>query len=220
MTQGVPPPPSPIRYVAIGDSLTVGMGSSFLSPGFVERFAQQVGEARSELVTVNKFARDGATSGEILFHAQDPPIAYNLQPAQLVTITSGGNDLINAGKAYLISHDVRVIHEAIQRASQNNQRLVTYIREIQAANFTQSDIWLLNMYNPFPNSLEADRWIRAYNANLSQVAQSAKVRVADIYHAFLGRTAYLLSSDGVHPNDEGYAVIANVLFSSMFHVLI
>jgi lysophospholipase L1-like esterase len=214
---GLPPPSSPIRYTAIGDSLTVGMGASFLSPGFVERFAQKVGETRSQLVTVNKFARVGASSGEILFHAQDPPIAYHLQQADLVTLTSGGIDLIDAGKAFLKSQDMRVIYEAIQRSTFNNLRLMTYIRELQATHFTNSDIWILNMYNPFPTIPETDHWIRAYNYNLSQAAQSAKVRVADIYHAFLGRTPYLLSRDGIHPNDAGYEVIANVLFSGTLH---
>ena len=215
MLEGIPPA---IRYVAVGDSLTVGKGASFLNPGFVERFAHKLGETRSQLVTVHKFARVGATAEEILHLVQDPPIAYQLQNAELVTLTSGGNDLIDAGKAFLHSRDLRVIYEAIQRATLSNQRLMTYIRNLQAANFKFGDIWILNMYNPFPSIPEADQWIRDYNFNLAMAAQSAKVRVADIYHAFLGRTPYLLSRDGVHPNDEGYAVMANVLFNSSLHV--
>lgn len=210
--------PPPIKYIAIGDSLTVGKGASFLRPGFVERFAHKIGDSQSHFVTINKFAHNGATSGEILHHVHTPSLAYSLQQADLVTLTSGGNDLIDAGKAFLKSRDYRVIYEAIQRASINNFQLLTYIRELQAAGGKFSDIWILNMYNPFPAIPETNQWISEFNAQLAQAAMSAKVNVADIYHAFLGRTPYLLSRDGVHPNDEGYAVMANVLFNSTRYV--
>ncbi len=128
-----------------------------------------------------------------------------------MTLTSGGNDLIDGGKAFLRNRHLAVIESAIQIALQNNWQLVQHIQHLQYELRTNGQIYLLNMYNPFPNLPEADHGIQRYNYHIDQLTPLPSVRIVDIYSVFRGRTPYLLSRDGVHPNNEGYELIADTL---------
>ena len=46
-----------------------------------------------------------------------------------------------------------------------------------------------------------------------KIAQTANVKLIDIRSAFLQRRDYsrFLSDDGIHPNEEGYALIAEAV---------
>ncbi|WEG13747.1 GDSL-type esterase/lipase family protein [Pullulanibacillus sp. KACC 23026] len=208
-----PNPSLPIMYTAIGDSLTVGKGSGLFAPGFVERYATELGYLGAHPVLPHKFARIGATSGEILSFTFNPGITYLLADSPIITITSGGNDLIQAGEQFLKTKDIRLIPAAIQQALSNNGRMIQQILDLQKSKHNQGQVYLFNMYNPFPSQPEAEEGIRAYNRALEQL-QAYGVKIVDIYHAFQGRTPYLLSRNDVHPNSEGYQVMTDALLNT------
>lgn len=205
---------SPIFYTAIGDSLTVGTGSGLFSPGYVERFAVELCELRGQQVVPYKFARDGATSEEILSTTFMPQVRYSLRDSQYITITSGGNDLIQGGKAFLQTKNPGVIQQAIQTALTNNQYILQHITDLKEDTRCPSVIYLFNMYNPFPSVTEAEQGIRAYNSSLEQLRAYPQVKIVNIYSALMPRIHQLLSRDDVHPNSEGYAVMAQALLHS------
>lgn len=197
-------------YTAIGDSLTVGKGSGLFSPGYVERFSAELSQLSGQQVFPHKFAHDGATAEEIFSSTYQPPIAFSLKDSNYITITSGGNDLIQGGKTFLKTKQVGVIQQAIQKAIYNNRRILEHLHALKETNGTTGPIYLFNMYNPFPQIQVADEGIRAYNGALEHLSAFPNVRIVDIYRAFY-RRPYLLSNDGVHPNSEGYAVMAQAL---------
>ena len=57
------------------------------------------------------------------------------------------------------------------------------------------------------------RWHEQYNVSVHKIAQTANVKLIDIRSAFLQRRDYsrFLSDDGIHPNEEGYALIAEAV---------
>ena len=57
------------------------------------------------------------------------------------------------------------------------------------------------------------RWHEQYNVAVHKIAQTANVKLIDIRSAFLQRRDYsrFLSDDGIHPNEEGYALIAEAV---------
>ena len=82
-------------YVALGDSITTGYGLDE-AQSFAEQIAEQEG------YTLNgSLARDGATSTDLLEVVRSEANADTLKNADLITITIGGNDLMNALYAYL-----------------------------------------------------------------------------------------------------------------------
>ena len=57
------------------------------------------------------------------------------------------------------------------------------------------------------------RWHEQYSVAVHKIAQAANVKLIDNRSAFLQRRDYscFLSDDGIHPNEEGYALIAEAV---------
>ena len=83
-------------YLALGDSITSGYG---LDEGTGTPFADQVADKLGYGEPVNA-AADGDTSGMLLAKLQNNTI--NVSNADLITITIGGNDLMNALYGHLV----------------------------------------------------------------------------------------------------------------------
>ena len=69
--------------------------------------------------------------------------------------------------------------------------------------------------NPdYPDRMPTERndWVKRMNVELRAMAQQEKVPVADIYDAFMKKGAGMpdLYFDFLHPNETGYALIAQV----------
>ena len=82
-------------YVALGDSITTGYGLTENETGFARQVADSNG------YTLTNLAQDGATSTDLLEVVKSEANADTLKNADLITVTIGGNDLMNALYAYL-----------------------------------------------------------------------------------------------------------------------
>ena len=82
-------------YVALGDSITTGYGLAEKEAGFARQVADSNG------YTLTNLAKDGATSTDLLEVVKSEANADTLKNADLITVTIGGNDLMNALYAYL-----------------------------------------------------------------------------------------------------------------------
>ena len=82
-------------YVALGDSITTGYGLTENETGFAKQVADSNG------YTLTNLAQDGATSTDLLEVVKSEANADTLKNADLITITIGGNDLMDALYAYL-----------------------------------------------------------------------------------------------------------------------
>ncbi|GGH75331.1 lysophospholipase L1-like esterase [Pullulanibacillus pueri] len=200
----------PLLYTALGDSLTVGVGADLFSPAFVGRY-QCLSEKKLQApVCVQTFAKNGATSGDILEAARLPAISEALKSSSIITVTAGANDLIHAGEQFLFHQDTSLLLQAMETAILNITELIELI---QGLHFESSSfiLRLQNLYNPFPQLPEAEEWIRKFNAQMAGLTRHRFTKVADIHGAFAGKQQELLSPHGVHPNDNGYAVMAQTV---------
>ena len=82
-------------YVALGDSITTGYGLDE-AQSFAEQIAEQEGYTLND-----SLASDGATSTDLLEVVKSEANADTLKNADLITVTIGGNDLMDALYAYL-----------------------------------------------------------------------------------------------------------------------
>lgn len=83
------------RYVALGDSISSGYGLEYET----EKFTRQV--ANENHLSLTSLAQNGETSGTLLERLGDPEVASAVAQADVITITVGGNDLLNALYGYL-----------------------------------------------------------------------------------------------------------------------
>lgn len=81
-------------YVALGDSLTQGVGDATNQGGFVPLVAQSLTNDEGVLVEAQNFGVAGNTSNQILKRMKETSeISDALEKADLMTLTVGGNDL-------------------------------------------------------------------------------------------------------------------------------
>jgi len=93
-----------LYYTAIGDSLTTGFGSLW-GPGFVEQYAKMSQFALNSKINLNTVGKNGATTEEIIHLLKRKDVQFFIKKANIITLTVGGNDILDAGWNYLKRRD-------------------------------------------------------------------------------------------------------------------
>lgn len=201
----------PVQYTALGNSLTVGVGSGY-TPGYVQRYKRFAEQALQQNVCLSVVARSGATSGQVLRFLKHPQIRHLLKESSIISISAGGNDLIQAAKLMLQTKNEAGMKEALAEGKKNVSEILKEIREIKADPKAKNPyiIRMLDIYNPFSELPLAAKWVQGMNAHLRSLTSST-IRITNLYAAFKGREKELLSADKIHPNPQGYQVIAEEL---------
>ncbi|MCA1040026.1 GDSL-type esterase/lipase family protein [Bacillus infantis] len=209
-----------LNYTAVGDSITAGVGASFFSPGFVPRFARLAEESLGRRVVHKTYARPGALSGEVLEAVRSPAVSNALAGSDLITITAGGNDLIQGLRSYLLTKNEKDLSSRLNLSAEKLSGIVEHITELKSDSPEPYMVYLLNLYNPVAGEETADRWIRKFNKQLQQLCDHHHFRTVNIFQAFKGNENDLVAMDRVHPNDSGYNRIAEKIKDTGYGLLI
>lgn len=137
-----------IHYVAIGDSLTEGIGDTTNSGGFVPIAAQAISDQfQLNGIEVDNFGKSGDRSDQILKRIKkNEEIQEALETADIISITVGGNDLMKALKVDILNNvTVEMFNKPMQTYQKQLQNIFT---EIRAYN-QDASIYVLGIYNPF-----------------------------------------------------------------------
>jgi lysophospholipase L1-like esterase len=192
----------PYRVVALGDSITEGVGDPS-GGGFAARVCQAL-RRRGRTVLCTNLGVSGAETDDVLAAARQPEARRQLAAADAVLVSAGGNDLTRA----LRSPEDDLAAGALQEARSN---LTTLVREVRAAN-PRASIRLLGLYNPFEvepgQAPRARAQLLAWNVAIDEVTHPyddvLAVPVADL---FAGRPDRL-AGDHFHPGSRGHTAIA------------
>ncbi|WP_270182121.1 SGNH/GDSL hydrolase family protein [Alkalihalobacillus sp. CinArs1] len=196
---------SHLLYSAIGDSITLGTGTILFSPTFPDYYRSAIFDKLEEHVLLTKYARNGATTRDVRdWLEQSLPIEH----ANVITITAGGNDLIDAAEEFAINKEEVVFQKALEVCCTNMNWIVSHLSMTVKK---PAMIRIVNLYNPYPHLSFAKDWVNRFNQNLVTCTKNNDVKVADAYRLFEGNEERLLSFDGIHPNECGHMVISEAL---------
>ncbi|MEW5855568.1 MAG: GDSL-type esterase/lipase family protein [Myxococcota bacterium] len=190
--------PQPIRYVALGDSTGVGVGSR-VGGGYVERIFRRLQAGAPEATLLN-LCVSRASSANVV-RSQLPRV----RPAQptLVTVGIGIND---------ITHGVPV--EDYVRNVDTILRALTADTAARVVLCNLPDVSHAPRVPAFLKENIRER-LRGHNARLATLAAQHDVTLADVFTPSLqlmpGRDG-LFGEDGFHPSDAGYALWAEQLW--------
>lgn len=198
-----------IQYAAIGDSLTAGIGSG-PSPGFVQRYRKLAEESLDTQIIPQVYDRPGATTGEVLRMVKHPILKRAIYDSSIITISAGGNDLIQAVRVFLRTQEESVFDNALIRCKENMSNILIEIDKLNENKERSFIVRIVDLYNPLTDLELAENWVTLFNIHLRSFADE-KTAVTNINTAFKGNENELLSFDRIHPNSKGYQVIADGL---------
>lgn len=196
------------NYLAFGDSLTVGFGAPE-GQGFVSIYRQKLEQLLEVPVHLKRAGTNGATTSQLLQTLEsDPQIQRDIREANLITITAGGNDLIQAAIPFFYQGDPVFLKSALQTYESNYKKLIAQIEALRQGIQTPFVIALIGLYNPLPQISDAAYWVQRFNLFLRKLEQQPHIYVVQVYDAFVGEDTRFLSEDAIHPNEIGYEELA------------
>ncbi|WP_214881281.1 MULTISPECIES: GDSL-type esterase/lipase family protein [unclassified Exiguobacterium] len=200
------PEPEGDVYVALGDSLTRGVGSTS-GAGYVQPVSTVLEE---DGVRNQNLAISGARTEDLLRQLEQPEVRRTIENARYITLTIGGNDLFNRGENVDNFEEVD-IQQVITDAKTN---LETIFSEIRSLNDSATIVYI-GLYNPFQNDENGQAFnqlILDWNASAKQLANAQNINVIDPF-SYISDLSRDLATDQFHPSDRTYEKIANdVLF--------
>jgi lysophospholipase L1-like esterase len=195
------------NYVALGDSLAVGIGAR---KGYVDRYASYITTDTGARVNVVNLGQSGQTSSQLL-HAlrSDPSMRRTLSAAEVITFNIGINDLGHAGEAYENGtcggdNNEECLRTAVETFEENWDAVIAELLSLRSTGDTIIRTAGIG-YTPHVDEV-FEPYVEEVNRHVATTAVNNDIPYAQQY---LGKE--YLSPDGVHPNDDGYEVIADQL---------
>lgn len=216
---------TPITLLAMGDSLTEGVGDEDKDGGYVgilEKELKKNEDVRS--VKTYNYGVSGNRIDQLLKRLKkEEDFRSDLKKANVVTITIGGNDVMKILRSRLLEAQVSDFTKA-QKSFQ--KELVTLFSEIRSLN-ADAPIYLVGIYNPYTTYFgqikELDTIISNWNKGSEKIVAGEKdavfVPVAKVIEnrekKNKDKPNPLLSGDYFHPNHTGYEKMANELYKKI-----
>lgn len=246
------PSPSPIpsasplpvaggAYLAIGDSVTFGIGvSQPRRAGFVAILSDRLVTVDPAITETRVFAVPGETAAGFLDRRLDDVLLAieELGPrTELVTIGLGANELLRIRRDPACEVDpggqgcASAVAAATSEAASALDGVVGGVQAALEAEGSDARVLVLAYYNPDVEPAAATTVVGTdgivscdpSDANpglddrIACVAESRGVELIDLYAAFLGREAELtrIAVGDVHPNEAGHEVIAEIIAAQL-----
>lgn len=226
--------PQKWQYTALGDSLAVGV---FAFQGYVHRYQDYIQTDTGAGVSLRNLGQNGWTSADLLSALRtDGSFRRSVRGSPVVTWNIGGNDMRHVREAYKNgSCDAVCLADSVAAIKANWDGIIAEILALRAETsgaIANTIIRTMNLYNPYVDEDKASDsdgdtvsdfdelqpYFKEVNAYMGQTAGVAGILCADVALAFNGPNSDedpelkgYISSDGLHPNDTGHKVMADLL---------
>lgn len=224
-----------LNYVAIGDSLTEGIGDSTNQGGFVPLLSQNLTQSYDYKVSYKNYGIAGNTSQQILTRIKkQKTIQQNLSKADVMTLTVGGNDVMAVIRKKLTNLTV----SSFKKPESTYQKKLRQIIDLARRDQPDLPIYILGIYNPFylnfPDMTEMQDIINNWNDATQTVTKEYKrvyfVPINDLlYKGVDGQEGIvqtsgdqttvvndaLFTGDHFHPNNTGYQIMSDAVMEKI-----
>jgi lysophospholipase L1-like esterase len=190
-----------------GDSITYGEYDGVFG-GWVDilkRYAlQKFHEGNGDELILFNLGIGGETTEGLLKRIPHELDARNSPDGNIVFLSYGANDLA-------IKEGVQIVDS--EKFKKNIKTAITHVAQFS------NEIYLVSIL-PFSQKvdgvvvssgkLRTNEEVIVYNQILKELAAENSLKYIDFYSAFLDDKEILLSADGVHPNEKGYGMMAEI----------
>ncbi len=239
------PPPVAAKeapaYVAVGDSLTFGVGASDpVTGGYVAitydtlRKSERYRDRGLDLINLGV---PGATSADLLLPGgqleravneiieRQEDISSSDDNVEIITVGIGGNDVLALATpdspcvADPLASECQILfEEMLAMLEENLTPVLRGLREVAP----RAMFFVLDLFSPL--SVRGDAAVLIADFAVSGIMDLTKSVVlqtefradlASVFPLFRGRAAQLVADDQIHPNDEGHALMGEVVLATI-----
>ena len=189
-----PARPAPTRFVALGDSYTIGTATRGTDERWPDQLVARLREGRSPLELVGNLGVNGFTSRDLI-EVELPQVAA-LEPG-LVSLLIGVNDVVQGVPEATYRANVARILEA----------LLGLLPPGRVLTVTTPDYTVTPRGGDYGDPARQAAAIRRFNGALDELARDRGVLFVDIHDVSLEAAAdrSLVADDGLHPSGAQYA---------------
>jgi lysophospholipase L1-like esterase len=192
-----------VRYVALGDSYTIGT-----SVAESERWPNQLAAQVPELELVANLGVNGFTSRDLI-EVELPQLAA-LRP-ELVSVLIGVNDVVQGVPEAAYRASVGHILDSVLQIVPSNRAFVV----------TTPDYTVTPAGADYGDPIQQAAGIRTNNAIITELATARGVAVVDIHDLSLlaADDGSMVADDGLHPSGAQYALWVERIVPSVYAML-
>jgi lysophospholipase L1-like esterase len=196
------------KIVAIGDSLTQGVGDESESGGYVG-ILDHTFEDQNLNISIENYGKKGNRSDQLLKRLENEKIAASIKEADIVLITIGANDIMNIVKNNFTNLTIEQFEE---ERGEYVKRLTAIFSKIEELN-PDTQIYLIGFYNPFERYFSDIEQLKVITDNWNEAGSVVTGEFENVYFIptedlFLNANIELFAEDHFHPNTSGYKLIA------------
>lgn len=195
-----PPPPEASvapRYLALGDSFTIGTGAS-PERSFPARLVDRW-RGSGCVVTLKNVAVNGYTTDDLI--SEELPVVLQFKPT-FVTIAIGANDIVHG--------------TTIEAYRANLKRIFDAVKGARVIAIPQPDWSRSPVASAFGTPAELFAKIKSWNGVLAEEAASHGATYIDLSKLMIEQAdAKMLASDGLHPSADAYDAWAGEMSKSV-----
>lgn len=196
------------HVVAVGDSLTQGVGDSTGNGGYVGILDKKISQTNKR-VEFENYGHRGDRSDQLLKRLDDPKVSTAISDADIVLITIGANDIMQVLKENFTNLN---IEEFKDERVHYEKRLKSVFSKIQGLN-PDTEIYLIGFYNPYDRyfkdieelAIIVDEWNSAGKAITEKLDNVTYIPTKDLFD---DTDEEIFAEDNFHPNDLGYQRMA------------
>lgn len=196
------------HVVAIGDSLTQGVGDSNMNGGYIGILDETINQQRP-IVTFENFGKSGRRTDQLLEALNDPEVISSIKKTDIVLMTIGANDIMKVVQQNFTNLTYSLFTEEQVHFEQRLNNILLKVRTINP----NAHIYLLGLYNPFKQYFQdikeldmiVNRWNQTGERTIAKYDEATFIPIKDLFDETV---INLFADDHFHPNEFGYERMA------------
>ncbi|OAS85998.1 SGNH/GDSL hydrolase family protein [Metabacillus litoralis] len=207
-----------LNIVAIGDSLTQGVGDETENGGYVG-ILNNTFQDNNINVTIENYGKRGNRTDQLLKRLEKKEIEASIQEADIVFITIGANDIMKIVRNNFTNLNIELFNQEKPEYLERLRVIFTKINEFNP----DTKIYLIGFYNPFDRYFAdveefqtiVDDWNESSKFVTEEFENVNYIPTSDL---FIDSDIELLANDYFHPNATGYKLMAKRILENMEEV--
>jgi lysophospholipase L1-like esterase len=198
-----------IRYVALGDSYTIGTGAKEATEAWPILLTKHLKENKINIELIANPAINGFTTQRLIDY--ELPILDQSKPT-FVTLLIGVNDWVQGVDAVTFQNNLIFIIDHIQKQLADKSKLVL---------ITIPDFGVTPTGANYSAGRDIAEGIAAFNLVITSEADKRKLKTIDLFELSKGMKTdrTLIAQDGLHPSAKEYALWETHIYQVIYALL-